>query len=89
MDKSTISMVIFDSYVKLPEGSRTHMLHVWCICLHLLHKSPSHVGKYTIHGAYGESDSSIFVYCMSHVDYDVHIYIYISYLYRAVGSMLL
>ena len=28
-------------------------LHVWNIYLHLPQKSPSHVGKYTIHGAFG------------------------------------
>ena len=31
----------------------THMLHVWNIYQHLPHKWLSHVGKYTIHGAYG------------------------------------
>ena len=30
-----------------------HMLHVWNIYQHLPHKWPSHVGKYTVHGAYG------------------------------------
>ena len=29
------------------------MLHVWNIYQHVHSKSPSHVGKYTIHGAYG------------------------------------
>ena len=29
------------------------MLHVWNIYQHLPHKSPSVVGKYTIHGALG------------------------------------
>jgi hypothetical protein len=29
------------------------MLHVWNIYQHLPHKWPSHVGKYTIHGAHG------------------------------------
>ena len=29
------------------------MLHVWNIYQHLHHKSPSFVGKYTIHGALG------------------------------------
>jgi hypothetical protein len=36
--------------------SQSQMLHVWNICQHLLHlpyTSPSHVGKYAIHGAYG------------------------------------
>ena len=31
-----------------------HMLHVWYIYQHLPKKSPSFVGKYTIHGAYGQ-----------------------------------
>jgi hypothetical protein len=34
--------------------STAHMLHVWNIYQHLPHKSPSFVGKYTIHGAYGQ-----------------------------------
>ena len=35
-----------------------HMLHVWNIYLHLPQKSPSYVGKYTIHGASGYGLSS-------------------------------
>ena len=31
----------------------THMLNVWNIYLHLPNKWPSHVGKYTTHGASG------------------------------------
>ena len=35
------------------------MLHLWNIYQHLPHKSPSFVGKYTIHGSYG---ISIYIY---------------------------
>ena len=35
----------------------THVLHVWNIYLHLPNKWPSHVGKYTIHGASGMENS--------------------------------
>ena len=33
---------------------RSHMLHVWNIYLHLPEQNHPNVGKYTIHGAYGD-----------------------------------
>jgi hypothetical protein len=39
--------------------NKSHMLHVWNIYQHLPYKWPSHVGKYTIHGAYWNTQLNI------------------------------
>ena len=48
LDVHNIIIIIIYIYIHI-----THMLHVWNIYQHLPHKSPSHVGEYTIHGALG------------------------------------
>ena len=40
-------------YASIIMNINTHMLHVCYIYQHLPSKSPTYVGKYTIHGAYG------------------------------------
>ena len=60
---------------------QSHMLHVWNIYQHLPHKSRSFLGKYTIHGGYGNDypcymtflNLAIYIYTYIYI----HVYIYI------------
>jgi hypothetical protein len=61
---------------------QSHMLHVWNIYQHLPHKSRSLLGKYTIHGAYGNDYPcymtflNLAIYIYTYIYTRIYIYIY-------------